>query len=113
MLARFPSGPLRELRREDVARLVARFTKQGRDLEILDAKEEGEAAIVIVNDKGGVKTVDIDPLLLFRQHGEWKVVLPDYRLIHRYGTNIAPSLGEWYSKRKDELKDELIGDQAK
>jgi len=79
------------------------------DFAILEAKEEADVAIVIVNKflKGGRETVDIDPIPLLRQDGTWKVV-PHILALGQDRLREISSLGEWYRKRKEELKKELL-----
>lgn len=79
------------------------------DFAILEAREEGDIAIVIVNKflKGGRETVDIDPIPLLRQEGKWKVV-PHIMAVPKRRLEAVPSLYKWYKERKEQLKKQLI-----
>lgn len=85
------------------------FVKGKRDFEVLEAKEERNMAIVIINIflKQGDETVDIDPIPLLRQDGKWRVV-PRLTMYNANLVDGVPNLTKWYSKRKDQLQEQLL-----
>jgi len=92
-----------------ITRWMRPFAEGKRDFEIIDAKEEGDVAIVVINVflKRGDRTVDIDAMGLLRQRGMWRVV-PRLTILNANLVDGVPDLGNWYSRRKEQLKKQLI-----
>lgn len=105
--------PVRDADRR-IKRLVGTLSGQDSDFSILDAKETGDVAVVLINDylKGGRKTIDIKPWYLLRQQGEWKLLgkFTDFEL-KEYGFDEARliqyrALEKWAERRESELRKE-------
>lgn len=105
--------PVRDAEKR-VKRLANSLSKGGWDFAILDAKESGEIAVVLINDylKDGRKTIDIKPWYLIRQQGEWKLLgkFTDFEL-KEYGFD-ADRIGayhvleKWSAEREPQLRKE-------
>lgn len=112
MLAVSPK-PVRDADRR-IKRLVATLSGRDWDFAILDAKETGDVAVVLINDylKDGRKTIDIKPWYLIRQDGQWKLLgkFTDFEL-KEYSFDEARlaeyrALEKWSLKREHELRKE-------
>jgi hypothetical protein len=84
------------------------------DFLILDGKESGDVAVVLINDylKDGRRTIDIKPWYLLRQDGQWKLLgkYTDFEL-DAYGFDAARiaeyrKLEDWADRRTPELRRE-------
>jgi len=105
--------PVRDAERR-VKRLSTSLAGGNWDFSILDAKESGEIAVVLVNDflKDGRKTVDIKPWYLIRQQGEWRLLgkFTDFEL-KEYGFDEGRigdyrGLEKWAQEREVQLRKE-------
>jgi hypothetical protein len=105
--------PVRDAERR-VKRLAATLSGPGWDFAILDAKESGDVAVVLINDflKDARKTIDIKPWYLVRQQGEWRLLgkFTDFEL-KEYGFDEARlkeyrALESWAERREPELRKE-------
>jgi hypothetical protein len=105
--------PVRDAERR-VKRLAASLSAGGYDFSVLDAKDGGDAAVVLINDflKDGRRTIDIKPWYLVRQGGEWRLLakFTDYEL-KEYGLGDATlaefkKLEEWAERREPQLRKE-------
>jgi hypothetical protein len=105
--------PVRDADRR-IKRLSTALAGGGWDFSILDAKESGDIAVVLINDnlKDGRKTIDIKPWYLLRQQGEWKLLgkFTDFEL-KEYGFDeprIAAyrALETWSQQREPQLRKE-------
>ncbi|MEZ0265950.1 MAG: hypothetical protein ACAI43_14565 [Phycisphaerae bacterium] len=105
-------APVRDAERrvKRLADVLAAPTKW--DFRILDGKESGDVAVVLINDylKDGRKTIDIKPWYLLRQEGKWKLLgkYTDFEL-DAYGFDAARiaeyrKLEEWAERRTPELR---------
>jgi len=105
--------PVRDAQKR-VKRLATSLSGGGWNFEILDAKESGEIAVVVINDylKDGRKTIDIKPWYLIRQQGEWKLLgkFTDFEL-KEYGFDAGRVAGyrgleKWANEREPQLRKE-------
>jgi hypothetical protein len=68
--------PVRDVDRR-LKRLAGTLSRDPKwDFTLLDAKETGDVAVVMINDylKEGRQTIDITPWFLIRQAGEWRLL---------------------------------------
>jgi hypothetical protein len=112
MLAVSPQ-PVRDADRR-IKRLIGTLAGRNSDFSLLDARESGDVAVVLINDhlKDGRKTIDIKPWYLLRQQGEWKLLgkFTDFEL-KEYGfdeSRLAEyrALEKWAERREPELRKE-------
>jgi hypothetical protein len=112
LLATSPQ-PVRDAERR-VKRLSASLSGANWDFSILDAKEAGEIAVVLIDDylKDGRRTIDIKPWYLIRQEGQWKLLgkFTDFEL-KEYGFEAARieayrGLEKWANEREPQLRKE-------
>jgi hypothetical protein len=105
--------PVRDAERR-VKRMATTLSGVGWDFSVLDAKESGDVAVVMVNDhlKDGRKTIDIKPWYLLRQQGEWRLLgkFTDFEL-KEYGFDDARlaeyrALEQWAEQREPQLRKE-------
>jgi hypothetical protein len=110
-----PASPVRDADRR-VKRLASALSTGGWDFSILDAKDDGgDAAVVLVNDflKDGRRTIDIKPWYLVRQQGQWRLLakFTDFEL-DAYGFSAAVigefrKLEAWGEQREPQLRKEV------
>jgi hypothetical protein len=105
--------PVRDAERR-VKRLSTLLSGANWDFSILDAKEAGDIAVVLIDDylKDGRRTIDIKPWYLIRQQGEWKLLgkFTDFEL-KEYGFDAARieayrGLEKWANEREPQLRKE-------
>lgn len=105
--------PVRDAERR-VKRLSASLSGATWDFSILDAKEAGDIAVVLIDDylKDGRRTIDIKPWYLIRQQGQWKLLgkFTDFEL-KEYGFEAARieayrGLEKWANEREPQLRKE-------
>jgi len=113
LLAASPK-PVRDADRR-LKRLAAALAGGSWDFVVVDAKDSGDLAVVIINEqlKDGRKTIDLQPWFLIRQDGQWKLLAKytDFEL-KEYGFD-EPTLAEyrkleeWAHRREPDLRREL------
>jgi hypothetical protein len=106
--------PVRDADRR-LKRLAAALAGGSWDFAVVDAKDSGDLAVVIINEqlKDGRKTIDLQPWFLIRQAGQWKLLAKytDFEL-KEYGFD-EPTLAkyrgleEWAHRREPDLRREL------
>lgn len=98
---------------EDLQRFMDSFSSGQSDFEVLDAKESGDFAVVIVKEnlKRGNRAFDIDPLYLIRRDGQWKLLaeLTEYNQpIHGLNATQLDEykiLEKWFEVREEKLRE--------